>query len=388
LVAKDIGMLISEPSSLNEASHTWDVAIVGAGPAGSMAAHALARCGLAVLLVDRAAFPRWKVCGACLNPYTLAMLANAGLGERVSACGAVPVRQMRLAARRREADIALSGWQVLSRARLDTVLVEASVAAGACFLSRTQAALGPELPHGRVIILRQQDRRQEIMARLVLAADGLGGRLLSGESGCHAYGAPGSRIGAGVIAETGPRFYREGVIYMAYGLDSYVGLVRQEDGRLNLAAAFGASALRTRRNPGAVAAQLLGEAGWPAIAGLSALRWHGTMALTRQSVPSAGRVLAVGDAAGYVEPFTGEGIGWALASATAVVPLALRAVERWQPGLADEWAALGHHDHARRRRLCRAMAWVSRHPAIARGLIGVVGRFPWLAAPLVSRICK
>src|SRR5262245_23559213 len=45
----------------------WDVAVVGAGPAGSLAARELARRGASVLLVDRSPFPRPKVCGSCLN---------------------------------------------------------------------------------------------------------------------------------------------------------------------------------------------------------------------------------------------------------------------------------------------------------------------------------
>ena len=59
------------------ATHTWDAVVVGAGPAGSMAALGLARAGAAVLLVDRATFPRPKVCGCCLNGAALAALRSA-----------------------------------------------------------------------------------------------------------------------------------------------------------------------------------------------------------------------------------------------------------------------------------------------------------------------
>ncbi|MGH6855526.1 MAG: FAD-dependent oxidoreductase, partial [Aestuariivirga sp.] len=70
----------------------WDVVIVGAGPAGAFAAHAMARRGLWVLLVDKAAFPRYKVCGACLNPRALAVLNGAGLGVLAERCGAEPIK--------------------------------------------------------------------------------------------------------------------------------------------------------------------------------------------------------------------------------------------------------------------------------------------------------
>jgi len=50
---------------------TWDAIVLGAGPAGALAARQLGASGARVLLVDRKAFPRWKVCGACLNGQAL-----------------------------------------------------------------------------------------------------------------------------------------------------------------------------------------------------------------------------------------------------------------------------------------------------------------------------
>ena len=382
-----IAMTHTEPLSFAKvAGHKWDVVVVGAGPAGCVAAHALSRRGLEVLLVDRAAFPRWKVCGCCLNPFTLGILASAGLSELTEQCGAVPIGWMRLAARRSEANVAIPGWRVLSRERLDAALVAAAIQAGARFLAPTHASLGPELMDGRKVILRGENHEEEITARLVLAANGLGSRLLLGEPGCALRSAPASRVGAGAVAKTAPEFYRNGVVYMAYGSGGYVGLVRLEDGRLDIAAALDVGPLKAAHNPARAAGQILEEIGWPAVPDLVELAWHGTPALTRQPArPAGARVFAVGDAAGYVEPFTGEGIGWALASGTAVVPVATRAVRCWHPSLADEWVAIqGRAAHSRR--LCRAMTWVSRHPLLARVMIGAVAQLPWLAGPFVSQV--
>lgn len=376
------------PISLNEvAGRCWDVLVVGAGLAGPVAARGLARRGCSVLLVDKAAFPRWKVCGACLNPYTLSILARQGMADLPQRCGAVPVRHMRLAVQGRQAEIALPGWKTLSRARLDNAMVAAAVDAGAVFLDGTQASLGPSRPDGRTVFLRQKQAEATASARLVLAADGLGSRLLAGEEAGEIASAPSSRVGAGVLADSAPGFYQDGVIYMAYGSAGYVGLVRQEDGRLNIAAALNVGHVRATHSPGAAAAELLREVGWPEVPDLPVLPWRGTPSLTRCAVkPASDRVLAIGDAAGYVEPFTGEGMGWALASGAAVVPLATDAVHAWCAARADEWSAVHRRSAARRERLCRAMTWVSRHPSVARALVGIVSYLPWLAAPLVRRV--
>ena len=69
-----------------------DVLIAGAGPAGSIAATVLARAGARVLVVDRAQFPRPKLCGDTLNPGALALLHRLGL--RCAASASIPLAGM------------------------------------------------------------------------------------------------------------------------------------------------------------------------------------------------------------------------------------------------------------------------------------------------------
>src|SRR5436190_3830796 len=71
----------------------YDVVIAGAGPAGAVAATVLARAGARVALVDRARFPRHKLCGDTLNPGVLAILRRLKLGAVVDACG-LPIAGM------------------------------------------------------------------------------------------------------------------------------------------------------------------------------------------------------------------------------------------------------------------------------------------------------
>jgi flavin-dependent dehydrogenase len=236
-------------------------------------------------------------------------------------------------------------------------------------------------------MLRRGPNQQKARARLVLAAVGLGGMGLSSERSLAAVVQPGSRIGAGVVAVQAPAFYRTGSIYMACGSGGYVGLVRREDGLLNLAAALDGAFIKESGGPGPAAAFILDEVGWPVVPDLSELAWRGTPGLTRQAVHlAAARVLILGDAAGYVEPFTGEGMAWALATGAAVAPLACRAVERWQPEWAEEWTALHASLVNKDQRLCRWVMWVLRHPSLVYMLIAAVAHAPGLAGPFLRRL--
>jgi flavin-dependent dehydrogenase len=369
------------------ASRTWDAVVVGAGPAGATAARELARRGAAVLLVDRSAFPRWKVCGCCLNGSTLAGLAAAGLGGLAGRCGAAPLTAVQLGARGATARLPLPRGAALSREAFDAALVEAALSAGSAFLPGTRAALDGLDGGRRWLRLERGARAERAAARVVLAADGLGGNLLARAGVTAAPPDPGARIGAGATLDDGPAFYRPGVIYMACGAGGYVGLVRLEDGRLDLAAAFDGTEVRHAGGPGAAAARRLEEVGWPLPERLAERGWRGTAALTRRARRlAAERVFVVGDAAGYVEPFTGEGMAWALASGAAVAPLAARAIEGWRPGLARRWEALHRQTVGRRQGICRAAAAVLRLPWLTRWLIRLLGVAPVLAAPVVAAL--
>jgi len=379
--------MAANPSLAEATARTWDVAVVGAGLAGSLAALGLARAGLRVILLDRATFPRWKVCGCCLNPHALGTLQAVGLGDLSRQLEAVPLPVMRLASRGVEARLALPGWVALSRIRLDAALIATAQSAGASFVAGVQARLGPEGSGKRTLsLLAEGGGEASLQANLILAADGLGGRLLAGDQR-PIFVAADSRIGAGVVTDDAPPFYRSGEVYMAHARTGYLGLVRLEDGRLNMAAAFDARFLRACHHPGIVALHVLQEVGWPAPPGLAELRWRGTPALTRHPARlGSGRVLALGDAAGYVEPFTGEGMAWALASGAAMVEVARRAVSAWQPGLIDEWTRVHQRIVGRRQWVCWAMAWLTRHPSLTRGVVAALSQFPWLAAPFVRQI--
>jgi flavin-dependent dehydrogenase len=106
----------------------------------------------------------------------------------------------------------------------------------------------------------------------------------------------------------------------------------------------------------------------------------------RASCLALERVLVVGDAAGYVEPFTGEGIAWAIESAIALAPVAHRAVCQWQPSLGLEWARIHYNTIARRQVICRVMSRMLRHPVLCGMFVHILSQAPSMAAPLIRRV--
>ncbi len=87
----------------------WDAIVIGAGPAGALAARELAGKGVRVLLVEKRRFPRGKVCGGCLNGRALSILDSVGLGSLVAGSGGVPLGGLQLHFRGRLASIRLAG---------------------------------------------------------------------------------------------------------------------------------------------------------------------------------------------------------------------------------------------------------------------------------------
>ena len=303
---------------------TWDAIVIGAGPAGAMAARRLSIAGARVLLVEKKRFPRPKVCGACLSPSALTELERAGLGSLATQLGASELSEFHLHFRGRSLRMAMSGGSAISREKLDQALAASAVDAGCVFLDGTLAQVGSASDGVRHVQLSRHGADAQAMARTVLVASGLGQSVVPSEHEPATLVALGSRIGAGCRLTSAPAAYSDNAVFMAIGAGGYVGMVRLEDGSLNVAATFDPALVRRMRTPGAAALEVLEEAGAPVVAGLANAEWRGTAGLTRRTIPLAhDRLFFLGDAAGYVEPFTGEGIAWALASARAVEPLAL-----------------------------------------------------------------
>jgi flavin-dependent dehydrogenase len=370
----------------------WDAIVIGAGPAGALSATLLAREGLSVLLVERRAFPRRKVCGGCLNARAVASLERAGLAPRVRALGAALVHTLRVHQGGRTAALDLPPGLAVSRYALDEALAAAAVEAGCTLLTETSALVAPEggVPLGdnwrAVRLQRAHGDMVTARARAVVAADGLGHSSLGECPSFESRGPASSRIGVGGDVGPGIIDIESGSIAMAVARHGYAGAVEVECGRVNIAAAVDPSFLRASGGPAAAVRAILMDAGVRVHGSLEAIDWIGTPPLTRRLArPAARGVFVLGDAAGYVEPFTGEGMAWAFAGAEAVVPFVTRACASPGAALDREWTRALAHTLGRDQRWCRLVASGLRQPALVTMLVTVLRRHPGLASPVLAR---
>lgn len=392
----------------------WDAIVIGAGPAGTVAARQLALNGRRVLLLDKKRFPRRKVCGACLNHSAVTLLEQIGLGDVVRECRGPEIQRFDLRAASRRLSLPLPTGRAISRAVLDQRLVEAAIRTGVTFQDGVVATVSNPMNDRRIVewksltdIVRdppdrasdrladeptQPDARafrhlNSATAKVVLAADGLGHPSLCGLADVRERVAKHSRLGAGCEVTEFPAEYVPGVIHMAVGCGGYVGLVRVESGALNIAAAFDARLVRDAGGPARAAAIVLAQAGFPAIPAMAEAEWLGTPTLTRSTTPvAAERLFVLGDAAGYVEPFTGEGIGWALASSVALAPIADQACEGWQTSFVKAWSREHARIVRRRQRACRMLAAILKSPTGVRLAMFLLPKMPSLLRPIVHGV--
>lgn len=410
------------PIGRSTAAH-WQVVVIGAGVAGGLAATLCARAGLQTLLVEKHTFPRHKVCGCCLSHRALTILQQAeiDLGFDHGAAAQPPITSVRFHVARQQAAIRVPPGRAISRGRLDQQLVRAARQAGCHFLDHTTATVlpdespptsqGVDIPGDRPrrIELRQtdhaaatrapplraavpapQDHLQTVTADLVLACDGLGQPSLGRLPDVPSRVMPQARIGlGGLLPNAGEeRLFPAGEIQMAVTRHGYAGIVRTETGQLNLAAAVDAGFLQQQTSPAAALQTLLQEAGPGVPAGLSTASLRGTPLLTRRSPRiAARRLFLLGDATGYVEPFTGEGMTWALSAAVAVLPLVRAAVTSgWTPELAAAWQ-LWHAGHLGRcQQSCRLLSATLRRPWLLQPLLLACRTFPGAAGMFADRL--
>ena len=313
-----------------------DVLIAGAGPAGSLAGTLLAREGARVLIVDRETFPRDKLCGDTINPGLVALLQSIGLwgGPLVTAreLGGMLLTGPTESVEGRYADG--SAARAITRRALDGWLIEQAMAAGARF-EPGEIVRGPLLdsshhvPVVRGLVLARRGQGGQVTrvpAAMTLAADGRRS-VLARALGLSHHPAQPRRWAFGVYATDIDGLTDLGEMHVRHG--RYLGIAPLDGGVANVCAVTGP------RPPGATPEAVVRAviAHEPRIASrftrarfVSPVRVLGPLAVETRA-PGVDGLLLAGDAAGFVDPMTGDGLHLAVRGATLAEPEILRVLE-------------------------------------------------------------
>ncbi len=291
-----------------------DLAIVGAGPAGSAAAlrYLQLRPHARVVLLDAAAFPRDKTCGDGVAAQVFDLLAALGVPDLRPLGPAVPGLRLTSPGGRVVARTCARPNHPIPRRTFDARLVEAAVASGATLLRRRVRSL--RVLADRVVL------DGELAARVVVGADGANSTVR------RLTGAPRTPDRAVAVAVRGytPVLKRPDELVIAFARDrhpAYAWAFPLADGSANVGyGVFDRRGAGSRRQLLAACADLLpGQEPEPAT-----VRGHHLPLSTGPRHHPDGRVLLAGDAAALVNPLTGEGIYDAVASGALAGQAALR----------------------------------------------------------------
>ena len=379
-----------------------DVIVVGAGPAGAATAILLAERGHAVTLLDKAAFPRPKICGEYLSPEAGRVLDRLGVLKAVDAAGAQPLHGMRITA---PDGTVLDGtyptggrWRgyrdhalALPREVFDRLLVERARALPIDVRER-QRVTGLLREGDRVVGVQAEDEdgaRVDVAARLVVGADGRASvvaralglvrphrlrrlALIQYVSGVDGFGDRGE-----IFVDPPDYSILNPVAPGLVNLSLVVPLTHATPFRGRLEAFLGARIKQLRHLPARVAGM---RAEGP-------LRVMGPLAY-RVAEPRVGGVLLAGDAAGFYDPFTGEGLFTALRSAELLAEVAHPALTRddLSPGALAPYAVAKRRAFTDKARVTRVLQLVIGHRRLANAAAHFLRRRPTLLATLMGVI--
>lgn len=325
------------------ATRGFDVIVTGGGPAGSVLAWDLARRGVRVLLLERARFPREKVCGDYVEPRGLRILKSMGCLEELEASGPLPITHSATwvaGACPYRGSIPFYGvteglpphGYIVPRDVLDNIMLKTAERAGARIEQETTVSALELGPAGVAVQTRHRARVSMRRARLVVGADGVNS-VVASEAGLLAdderYIAVAQRAYAeGLEGDIGEAvFWFDESLFPGYGwmfpmaggrANVGVGILAETRRRLGVhVPSLFATFLENLRRAHPRCAQL--ELAGPAIGGI--VKTYGSAGANHFD----GGVL-VGDAGSFVDPITGEGITPAMESALLASPVLVAAL--------------------------------------------------------------
>jgi len=295
---------------------TFDSVVVGAGPAGSIAALILARGGARVALVDKATFPRDKACGDLIGPRGLALMASLGLtppaGRQVGEMVVVGPSGRRVILPARAGRTYPDHGVAIPRVRFDAWLRDQAISAGA------EPVTGRVLSaHGGLLVL--EDGRR-IGADVVVGADGATSRVAKDAALVDPTRVLWGFAQRSYVDQTVDRpviiLWDDG---RRRGFPGYGWVFPGEDGTANVGLGLGLRADRSAASRATTQfdsfCDHLREIGLLTTA-VEGRRLGGWLKMGMVgTVPARDRTFLVGDAAGLVNPLQGEGIAPAMSSA-------------------------------------------------------------------------
>jgi flavin-dependent dehydrogenase len=384
-----------------------EVIVVGGGPSGAIAAMLLARAGIDVLIVDRAAFPRAKPCGDCLSAEATNLLDRNRLLGDVLARPHAELKGWRIFAPAGHSfaaefsDVAYSnsvrGAIAIERALLDEVLLGSACAAGARLMqdTRVQDVVAVDgAVNGVVARDNASDSVMTLRARHVIGADGLRSvmaRRLGAITRTHGV----RKLSLTLHVDALLPFDDYGEMHVGDGICIGVAAVDQRHNRWNVTlvadsnrfgrdAAADAHAFFTRSAESLngirdrIPADVISRSMDSALA-------SGPFDVPTRRIAFRGATL-LGDAAGYFDPFTGQGVYHGMRSAEILAACLIHEL-RTRGGNGAVLRDFAHRARAvtrAPRRLQRAIDAVLSRPAVANRVIRRISRAPAAARALVD----
>ena len=359
-----------------------DVLVVGGGPAGAATAYHLARHGVNVLVVDRATFPREKVCGDGLTPRGVRSLLALGV-DPLQTPGFTMVNGLRVHGPGVRLDLPwpeLSSFPrygvVSTRHDLDDLLLRRAAGAGARVWEGAEAKA--PLVDGAWVTGAQVKRNgtsEEVRARFVLACDGASSRFAS-QAGVRRD----PRRPLGIAARRYFRSPKGDTTFLESWLDLWDGprlmagygwIFPVGGGVVNVGAGLLSSYVRfdawnARRVYELFVGNVGEEWGLEESAALGPiLSGPLPMGMNRRPLSLPG-LLVVGDAGGIINPFNGEGIAYAMESGELAAEMVHDALARGRPGLAHVYPAILRQRYGRYFSAGRGFVRAIGHPTVMR----------------------